>query len=151
MLGDTIKWTFCTKRLDDTFMVILLTCLLLTDFVASWTHAVRGWVVWSLCDLNYFNSEFSIWVAGITCELFRLHCCSFFLLLLWRYSPVWTLAFSILRLQASLYSADHLQILHLSIFLTFRVPNPNSLARVFNALWSPFRGCVWSFVTNMFY
>ena len=39
----------------------------------------------------------------------------------------------------------------LSIVLTFHVPNPNSLARVFITFWFPFQGFGWRFITNIFY
>jgi len=52
------------------------------------------------------------------------------LLLLWRYSPNWALVPSILRLQASLFSANLLQFLHFNILLA-------SLSTVSNlSLWS---------------
>ena len=41
------------------------------------------------------------------------------LLLIWRYSPTWALAYSILLLQTSLSSADLLQFLHFNILLAF--------------------------------
>lgn len=44
--------------------------------------------------------------------------CCVFILLLWRYTQATTLASSILRLQASLFSADLLQFLHFNILLS---------------------------------
>ena len=40
---------------------------------------------------------------------------------------------------------------HSLLSLSFHVPNPNSLARVFITFWVPFRGFSCSFITNMFY
>jgi hypothetical protein len=52
------------------------------------------------------------------------------LLLLWRYSPNWTLVLSILHLQASLFSANLLQFPHFNILLA-------SLSTVSNlSLWA---------------
>ena len=39
----------------------------------------------------------------------------------------------------------------LSMVLTFRVSDPNSLAGVFKTFWFPFPGFGWSLVANMFY
>ena len=81
--------------------------------------------------------------------------CFFFLcvliLLLWRYSPTSALALasSILRLQASLLSADHIQFLHFSILLSslstasYHLPLglPTGLLSPmypFGASWEPF-------------
>ena len=81
--------------------------------------------------------------------MFRVCFFFVFILLVWRYSPTWAFAPSILRPQASLFSADHIQFLHFSILLSslstasYHLPLglPTGLLSPmypFGASWEPF-------------
>lgn len=87
-------------------------------------------VVADFSEIYSLHLKFLHWVltsgnvmGGNTSEkyfasMFRVCFFFVFILLLWRYSPNWALASSILRLQASLFSADHIQFLNFSILLS---------------------------------